>query len=116
MTQASYPAGAPTTAPYPLPHGGHASAVVAPSAQQHHYEEDRLYEVNQQIKTVLTGLLNCEAVRHGDSGFRAWVQGRLMDNELELKRQRRRRSSVDNREVADFIATHLDHHGFRYTV
>lgn len=52
-----------------------------------------LYEINQQIKTTLTELLNCDSVKH-DKAFRAWVQSKLMDAEHELKKQRRRRSSA----------------------
>jgi len=53
-----------------------------------------LYEVNQQIKAALTSLLNCESVK-SDGDVRVWVQERLMEAEHELKRQRRRRSSLD---------------------
>lgn len=52
-----------------------------------------LYEINQQIKLTLTELLNCDGVKH-DKMFRAWVQTRLMEAEHQLKRQRRRRSSM----------------------
>ncbi|KAI9836872.1 MAG: hypothetical protein M1819_001037 [Sarea resinae] len=54
-------------------------------------DDERLYDVNHQIKTVLTQLLNCDSVKH-DNRFRNWVQSRLMDAEHELKQQRRRRS------------------------
>lgn len=57
-----------------------------------------MFEVNQQIKATLTSLLNCESVKH-DQEFRAWVQERLMDAEHELKRARRRRSSLEREEV-----------------
>lgn len=62
-------------------------------------DEQKLMNVNQQIKTTLTDLLNCESVRH-DRRYRMWVQTRLMDAEKELKDSRwkscgRRRSSVD---------------------
>ena len=56
-------------------------------------EDQSLYNVNQDIKTTLTDLLNCDAVRQ-DGKMRLWIQTRLMDAEMELKRQRRRRSSA----------------------
>ncbi|CAD6442513.1 8be2d604-ffb2-4123-beb4-33026faccd47-CDS [Sclerotinia trifoliorum] len=61
-------------------------------------DEQKLKDVNQQIKTTLTDLLNCESVR-GDLRYRKWVQTRLMDTERELKESRskscERRRSVD---------------------
>ncbi|TVY44440.1 hypothetical protein LSUB1_G001436 [Lachnellula subtilissima] len=61
-------------------------------------DETRLKDVNQQIKSTLTALLNCESVR-GDRRYRNWVQTRLMDAELELKKSRcrscNRRKSED---------------------
>lgn len=51
-------------------------------------EERKLVNVNQQIKTTLTELLNCEGVKE-DRRYRAWVQRRLMDAERELKERRR---------------------------
>ncbi|KAK3074072.1 hypothetical protein LTR53_003784 [Teratosphaeriaceae sp. CCFEE 6253] len=56
-------------------------------------DERKLYDVNHDIKSTLTELLNCEAVRH-DGKMRLWVQTRLFDAESELKRQRRRRVSA----------------------
>ncbi|KAK0859594.1 hypothetical protein LTS02_009117 [Friedmanniomyces endolithicus] len=56
-------------------------------------DESKLYDVNHNIKSALTELLNCEAVRH-DHTMRLWVQTRLLDAEQELKRQRRRRVSL----------------------
>ncbi|QSZ32865.1 hypothetical protein DSL72_002445 [Monilinia vaccinii-corymbosi] len=50
-------------------------------------DEKKLKNVNQQIKTTLTDLLNCESVR-GDIRYRTWVQTRLMDTERELKESR----------------------------
>lgn len=47
-------------------------------------DEMKLKDVNQQIKSTLTDLLNCESVR-GDRRYRMWVQTRLMDAEKELK-------------------------------
>ena len=51
--------------------------------------ETKLKMVNQQIKSTLTELLNCESVR-SDRRYRMWVQTRLMDAERELKRDRTR--------------------------
>ena len=57
-------------------------------------EEAKLCDVNEGIKRTLTELLNCEATRgEGNRQFRAWVQGRLMEAERELRRGRRRRSA-----------------------
>jgi len=67
------------------------AAWKAPESEQ--VDEANLYEINHQIKALLTELLNCDAVKH-DKMYRAWVQARLMDAEHELKTQRRRRSSV----------------------
>lgn len=47
-------------------------------------DEWKLKNVNQQIKTTLTELLNCESVK-SDRKYRMWVQSRLMDAEKELK-------------------------------
>lgn len=52
----------------------------------------RLVEIDQQIKNVLTGLQNCQSVKQ-DAAVRAWVQDRLMETQLELKRAKRWRSS-----------------------
>ena len=57
-------------------------------------DESKLKMVNQQIKSTLTELLNCESVR-GDRRYRMWVQTRLMDAERELKKERTR--SCDRR-------------------
>lgn len=56
-------------------------------------DEDRLYDVNHEIKSTLTDLLNCDAIRH-NSRMRMWVQARLMEAERELKRQKKRRLSA----------------------
>ncbi|KAF2739447.1 hypothetical protein EJ04DRAFT_508733 [Polyplosphaeria fusca] len=63
-------------------------------------------EINQQIKATLTELLNTQSVR-SDEKYRAWVQGRLMDAEHNIRRQRRHRSSDADREVAQTIAGSL---------
>jgi len=52
-------------------------------------DEMKLKDVNLQIKSTLTELLNCESVR-SDSRYRTWVQTRLMDAERELKISRTR--------------------------
>jgi len=52
-------------------------------------EEHKLTDVNQQIKSTLTDLLNCESVKN-DKRYRMWVQSRLMDAERELKEVRSR--------------------------
>jgi len=64
-------------------------------------ENDQLRVVNHQLKATLTELLNNDSVKH-DSNLRMWVQGRLMDAEMELKRQRRRMSSVSADTVDTF--------------
>lgn len=51
--------------------------------------EMKLNDVNLQIKSTLTELLNCESVR-GSRQWRTWVQTRLMDAERELKVSRTR--------------------------
>lgn len=55
-------------------------------------DEQKLLNVNQQIKTTLTDLLNCESVRN-DGKYRMWIQTRLMDAERELKGSRSRSCS-----------------------
>ncbi|KAK8236733.1 hypothetical protein HDK77DRAFT_484096 [Phyllosticta capitalensis] len=89
-----------TGAPHSPSQGRNGAPLPADSA---------LYDVNKQVKAVLTELLNTDNVRR-DERFRAFVQGRLMDTELEMRRQRRRRSSVD-REVLDSIAEHFGDQG-----
>lgn len=84
-----------------MPHPG----LSMPTAQSD-MDEDRLAEVNHQIKATLTELLNHESVRHDDS-FRHWVQERLMEAEAETRKQRRRsrrRSSIDREAVSNSIA------------
>ena len=54
--------------------------------------ETKPHDTNHEIKATLTNLLNCEAVRN-DNKMRLLVQTRLMEAELELRRQRRRRIS-----------------------
>ena len=52
-------------------------------------DEQKLQDVNLQIKSTLTELLNCESVRSDDK-YRAWIQTRLMDAEKELRGSRMR--------------------------
>jgi hypothetical protein len=52
-------------------------------------DEMKIKDVNLQIKSTLTDLLNCESVRT-DRRYRMWVQTRLMDAEKELKENRSR--------------------------
>ncbi|KAF2435968.1 hypothetical protein EJ08DRAFT_645005 [Tothia fuscella] len=85
----------PTFPPYPSP-------VNSPTPTSDSTEDEALlYEVDNQIKTTLTELLNCESVKH-DKTFRAWVQSKLMDAEHELKQQRRRRSITANETMRAF--------------
>ncbi len=51
-------------------------------------EERQLRDVNLQLKNTLMELLACETVR-GDERNRRWVQGRLMEIEMELRGGRR---------------------------
>lgn len=56
-------------------------------------DQQKLVDVNEGLKRALTELLNCEAVRQ-DRAMRTWVQTRLLETEKELRRGRRRRSSM----------------------
>jgi hypothetical protein len=63
-------------------------------------KEDELNNINKEIKSTLTNLLNCDGVKD-DRRYRSWVQTRLMDIEKELLQFRRqsckmRSVSVDN--------------------
>jgi len=80
----------PSAQTWPIPQAVPTS-WKSPESEQ--VDEANLYEINHKIKALLTELLNCDSVRQ-DKMYRAWVQARLMDAEHELKRQRRRRSSV----------------------
>ena len=72
-------------------------------------DEQKLYDINKQIKHTLTDLLNCDSTRN-DSKFRAWVQSRLMDAEVELRQHRKRRVSVDKgiHGMVESIATSME--------
>ncbi|PSN64399.1 hypothetical protein BS50DRAFT_602111 [Corynespora cassiicola Philippines] len=94
------------TNPIPVQPGmGHRHSIDDPHIEDSH----RLCEINQQLKATLTELLNTDSVR-ADGKYRAWVQGRLMDAEQQIRREKRRRSSGSNeeREIATSIAEHLD--------
>lgn len=86
---------------------GFSAVPTWPMAQpiDHSVEEEHLFDINQQIKATLTELINCEDVKH-DKKFRTWVQAKLMEAEHELKRQRKRKSSVDV-ETMRAISEHL---------
>ncbi len=79
------------------------SELEAPSVSREQSEiledEQKLLQINQQIKSTLTELLNCESVK-GDKQYRAWVQSRLMDAEMELKTGKA--ASVGRRKSIDF--------------
>lgn len=62
-------------------------------------DENKLKDVNLQIKSTLTELLNCESVRN-DNRYRSWIQTRLMDAEKELRGSRTR--SCERRRSEDF--------------
>ncbi|KJX96247.1 hypothetical protein TI39_contig687g00001 [Zymoseptoria brevis] len=62
------------------------------STSSSHSNDADLMDLTHALKSTLTDLLNCEAVK-ADAEWRSWCQARLMDAELELKRQRRRRVS-----------------------
>jgi hypothetical protein len=47
-----------------------------------------LSKLNNEIKSTLTGLLNCAGVR-GDARYRGWIQTRLMDTERRLSTSRK---------------------------
>ncbi|KAJ4303780.1 hypothetical protein N0V90_002681 [Kalmusia sp. IMI 367209] len=97
-----YPA---TSNPIPVqqPGTGHRHSIADPE------DAHKLFEINKEIKTTLTELLNTESVR-ADEKYRQWIQERLMDAEQQIRRQRRRRSSGStvDREFASSIAEHLD--------
>ena len=53
-------------------------------------EEDRLLDINRQIKATLTELLNHPDVRQ-DARFASWVKERLMDAAVERRELRKMR-------------------------
>ncbi|KAK3078826.1 hypothetical protein LTS18_006527 [Coniosporium uncinatum] len=92
----SIPGSVPRSPPSPLSPGFSSSI-------EDREDDARLYQVNKQIKSTLTDLLNNESVKHDDK-FRSWVQRQLMEAEMEMKRQKRRRSSADKHELCDTIS------------
>jgi hypothetical protein len=73
-------------------------------------EEEKLHDISKQIKATLTDLLNSDASRN-DGKFRVWVQSRLMDAEMELRRHRKRRMSADKgrEDMVESIAGGLEY-------
>lgn len=98
---------------YPIPTVPGVEHCTSAIDDSQNDDSHKLYEINQRIKATLTGLLNTDSVRNDDK-FRTWIQGRLMDAEMEMRRQRRRRSSID-REIAESIAEHFEQGAFRYS-
>lgn len=86
----SLPAAFNTRAPSPITHREAYEEAVehAELEEEVMAEEQKLRDVNLQIKTTLTELLNDEGVK-GDRRYRMWVQTRLMDAEKEIRGQRR---------------------------
>ncbi|KAH6682859.1 hypothetical protein B0J14DRAFT_574485 [Halenospora varia] len=74
-------------------------AVINETILEIEEDESKLKDVNQQIKSTLTDLLNCDGVR-SDQRYRTWVQTRLMDTEKELKNSRSR--NCERRRSEDF--------------
>lgn len=66
---------------------------TSPMLFQPSADERTLHDVNGEIKSTLTQLLNCGQIRE-DPEMRFWIQTRLMDTELQRRRYRRRRLSV----------------------
>jgi len=93
----------PTTQPIERRNRRHSLPAVVDESVKEEIQEDetKLKHVNQQIKSTLTELLNCESVR-SDRQYRMWVQTRLMDAEKELKGSRSR--SCERRRSEDVSA------------
>lgn len=70
-------------------------------------DEDKLFEINKQIRATLTDLLNCDSVK-GDDRMRGWVQSRLMDAQHVINTQKRRRISDDTAAHAESIRYSMD--------
>ncbi|KAF2160542.1 hypothetical protein M409DRAFT_28926 [Zasmidium cellare ATCC 36951] len=87
----------------PIPEDDSLEEFEAPSPS----EERKLYTINHEIKTTLTDLLNCDAVRN-DTKMRLWIQTRLMDAERELKRQRRCRQRMASLPTPTIVLTPSD--------
>lgn len=86
----SLPAAFAARAPSPVTHHEAYDEVVehAELEEEVMADEQKLMDVNLQIKMTLTELLNDDGVR-GDRRYRTWVQTRLMDAEKEIRGQRR---------------------------
>ncbi|SMQ51489.1 unnamed protein product [Zymoseptoria tritici ST99CH_3D7] len=80
------------TQPSPSPTISHTRNPSTSSTTSSHSNDMDMLDRTHALKCTLTDLLNCEAVK-SDAEWRSWCQARLMDAELELKRQRRRRVS-----------------------
>ncbi|KAL9096514.1 MAG: hypothetical protein Q9165_001511 [Trypethelium subeluteriae] len=101
--------------PSSFPFGTHAIPTIPEEVEEQESiddaeeEERKLDDINKQIKFTLTDLLNHDSTRN-DSKFRAWVQSRLMDAEMELRRQRKRRVSIDRgcHEMVESIANSME--------
>lgn len=91
----------PSIAPIPEDDSLDEFEVTSPN------EERKLYNINHEIKTTLTDLLNCEAVRN-DTKMRLWIQSRLMDAERELKRQRRSRQRISSLPTPTIVLTPVE--------
>jgi len=87
--RSSLPPSFPCTSPSCESGPRHATTSTCSGSEEVLEEEKKLIQVNQQIKSTLTELLNCQSVRQ-DRLYRVWVQSRLMDAEMELKEGRRR--------------------------
>ncbi|GAB7365053.1 hypothetical protein MBLNU230_g5834t1 [Neophaeotheca triangularis] len=80
----------------------HRSSPITPIPEdavadvQSPVEEVDSPEANHEIKSSLTDLLNSESVKR-DAKTRLAVQTRLMEAEMELKRQRRRKAGSRSR-------------------
>lgn len=86
----------------PIPEDDSLDEFEAPSPTK-----ERAVQINHEIKTTLTDLLNCEAVRN-DGKMRLWIQSRLMDAERELKRQRRTRQRISSLPTPTIVLTPVD--------
>lgn len=82
-----------------------SSHPLPPFAENDKSEEDRLFDINRQIKATLTELLNHPDVRQ-DPRFASWVKERLMDVAHERRELRKlrcgRRSSTGSEDEFGF--------------
>ena len=63
-------------------------------------------DLSSQIKSTLTDLLNCAAVK-GDTRMRNWVATQLMDAERQHKHHKRTRNAIDAHHQVGTIAASL---------